>query len=86
MLQLPSYPLEKQSKIILACMALHNFIRESAMPDVDFDMCDGDENYMPTPSVSQHRGGSEHHGVEDHNMNGFRDSLADALFAMRRGV
>ncbi|WVZ65976.1 hypothetical protein U9M48_015256, partial [Paspalum notatum var. saurae] len=45
----PSYPMTKQSKIILACMALHNFIRESAMRDTDFDMCDSDENYMPMP-------------------------------------
>lgn len=26
LLDLPSYPIEKQSKIIIACMALHNFI------------------------------------------------------------
>ncbi|WVZ58991.1 hypothetical protein U9M48_009201, partial [Paspalum notatum var. saurae] len=45
--KLPSYPLAKQSKIILACMALHNFIRESALVDMDFEMCDRDENYVP---------------------------------------
>jgi hypothetical protein len=28
-------------------MALHNFIRESAMGDADFDICDTDENYIP---------------------------------------
>jgi hypothetical protein len=27
--KVPSYPLRKQTKIIVACMALHNFIRES---------------------------------------------------------
>jgi len=27
----------KQSKTILTCMALHNFIRESAMADADFE-------------------------------------------------
>jgi hypothetical protein len=30
---LPSYPMEKQTKITIACMALHNFIRDSALDD-----------------------------------------------------
>ena len=38
---------EKTIEIILTCLALHSFIRESAMTDADFDMCDCDENYMP---------------------------------------
>jgi len=33
LLQLPSYPIEKRSKIIVACMALHNFIRDNAIYD-----------------------------------------------------
>ena len=40
LLDLPSYPMPKQSQIIMACMAVHNFIRESALADTDFDMCD----------------------------------------------
>ena len=47
LLNLPSYPMPKQSQTIIACMAIHNFIRESALPDVDFDRCDHDENYVP---------------------------------------
>uniref|UniRef100_A0A0A8ZCL8 DDE Tnp4 domain-containing protein n=1 Tax=Arundo donax TaxID=35708 RepID=A0A0A8ZCL8_ARUDO len=50
LLDLPSYPMLKQSHIIHACMALHNFIRDSALSDVEFDQCDRDENYMPIPS------------------------------------
>ena len=50
LLNLPSYPMLKQSKIIHACMALHNFIRDSALSDEEFDRCDEDENYMPVPS------------------------------------
>jgi hypothetical protein len=42
----PSYPMVNQIKIILACIALYNLIRESAMTDADFEMCDNDENYM----------------------------------------
>ena len=37
LLDLPSYPMPKQSQIILACMALHNFIRDSFLGDTDFD-------------------------------------------------
>jgi hypothetical protein len=35
-LHLPSYPVEKQSKIIVACMTLHNFIRDHNLDDSDF--------------------------------------------------
>jgi hypothetical protein len=44
---LPSYPMWKQIQIIIACMAIYNFIRESAMADEDFDRCDHDEHYVP---------------------------------------
>jgi hypothetical protein len=36
----------------MACMALHNFIRDSAMADEDFDSCDQDENYVPLAETS----------------------------------
>jgi hypothetical protein len=37
LLDVPGYPIEKQKIIIIACMALHNFIRDSNLSDVDFD-------------------------------------------------
>ena len=83
--EIPSYPMPKQSKIILACMALHNFIRDSAMADEDFDRCDRDENYVPLAEASsscQRNRGSTREGEEDHNMNQFRDAIADGLFRM----
>lgn len=42
-----SFPIAKQARIIVACMAIHNFIRESKLADRDFDSCDADENYVP---------------------------------------
>jgi hypothetical protein len=42
----PSYPMEKQAKIILACMALHNFIRDSNENDDIFNICDEDEKFV----------------------------------------
>ena len=47
LLDLPSYPMPKQSKIIVACMTLRNFIRESDLAYRDFDLCDHYENYVP---------------------------------------
>jgi hypothetical protein len=43
---LPSYPMKKYAKIILACMTLHNFIRDSNENDDLFDMCDEDEDFV----------------------------------------
>jgi precorrin-4 methylase len=34
---LPSYPIHNQAQIIVGCMAFHNFIRESALYDDDFE-------------------------------------------------
>jgi hypothetical protein len=37
LLSLPLFSLRKQSKIIIACMTLHNFIKDSALHNRDFD-------------------------------------------------
>lgn len=79
---LPSYKMWKQSMIIIACMALHNFIRDSALVDDLFDMCDANEEYVPLvdeASSSQPSGV----GSEEPDMNAFRDIIANALMAMR---
>ena len=64
-------------------MAVHNFIRESALADMDFDMCDHDENYVPmaeAPCSSQGNRRRIRQGDEDQNMNQFQDWIADGLF------
>jgi hypothetical protein len=81
LLDLPSYPMLKQSKIIHACMALHNFIRDSKLADEEFARCDEDENYMPIPSTRQSDGSQL--GEEEGAMNNFRDEIANALFVRR---
>src|SRR5688572_29284847 len=81
LLKVPSYPIPKQSQIIVACMALHNFIRESHMEDEDFDRCDRDENYVPREaSTSQPPPQNTQSRNEDTNMNVFRDQIASSLY------
>jgi hypothetical protein len=41
---LPRYPVEKQSKIIVACMTLHNFIRDYDLDDSNFQSDVQDDN------------------------------------------
>jgi hypothetical protein len=84
LLDLPRYPMAKQSRIIMGCMALHNFIRESFLGDTDFELCDHDENYVPEVGESstqeQEQLAGSVQGEEDRNMNQFRDWIADGLF------
>jgi hypothetical protein len=81
LLKVPSYPPAKQARIIVACMALHNFIRESKLMDEHFDRCDRDEHYVPVEaSMSQTRTRDTGRLDEDCNMNEFRDQLANALY------
>jgi hypothetical protein len=73
--------MEKQVKIILACMALHNFIRDSHDNDDLFDMCDKDKDSVPSheDATSSH---SQLYGQEESDMNVVRDSIANGLMTM----
>jgi hypothetical protein len=76
--KIPPYAPKKQSRIIVACMALHHFMRSSGIPDKPLHRCDINENYVPrqayenqpTPEV-----------VDDASnmMSALCDSLAYAL-------
>jgi hypothetical protein len=69
----------KQSKIIYACMALHNFIQDSKMADELFGKCDEDKEYMPIPSCHRASGLGDEEGA----MNNFQDQIVNALFTRR---
>jgi hypothetical protein len=86
LLNVPSYPTKKQSKIIVACMALHNFIRDSALADRDFELVDEDENFIPMIKASIDDGdkiAQDGDAIvqEDINMNSLRDEIANELFS-----
>jgi hypothetical protein len=46
-----SFSPRTQKHIIIACFALHNFIRDSNLCDKKFERCDVDEQYS-VPSIS----------------------------------
>jgi hypothetical protein len=45
---MPNYPMWKQKMIVVATMVLHNYVREHASGDVDFERAERDEDYEPT--------------------------------------
>ena len=69
---LPSSPVNKQSKIIVACMALHNFIRECDLEDPHFE--EDVEDDSPHPTYDDDGGTGD-----DVDMNAFRDAIATAM-------
>ena len=83
---IPSYGLDTQKRIILACIALHNFIRDSQLRDKQFDRCDADENYIPKiqrqsiPLV----GDIAPSATNTYDMKARRESIATALFNATR--
>jgi hypothetical protein len=74
LLSLPSFSLNKQSKIIIACMTLHNFIRDSALHDRDFDEVGPNSLSHDVPV-----GESSSSTSDELDMSAFRDGIANAL-------
>lgn len=90
LLNMPSYPLEKQMMIIAATMCLHNYIREMDAEDKDFVKCDRNLDYVPTipsryarhlPSRNASDTSTPH--SSDRNMDKFRDDLAKSIYLSR---
>jgi hypothetical protein len=84
--QIPSYGLVTQKRIILACIALHNFIRDSNLHDKQFDLCDSDENYIPKVQRQSVTlvGDTAPSGLHTVDMDLTRDSIATSVFNARR--
>jgi hypothetical protein len=82
---IPSYGLVTLRKIILACITLHNFIRDSHLRDKQFDRCDSDENYitkMQRKAITT-PGDSALSIQHTRSMNSIRDDIASALLNAR---
>jgi hypothetical protein len=80
LLSMPRFSARKQTRKIVTCMALHSYIRESRIEDMDFQRCDGDANFNPIPNQGDPSWPNDEPLVEDANINAFRDELANALF------
>ena len=82
---MPSFPVRTQKHIILACMALHNFIRDSQLRDEEFNKCDEDEDYMPeaAQTTTPPQGDDVPEEENEVTMNTIRDRIANALFIAR---
>ena len=76
----------QRKRIILACIVLHNFIRDSQLRDKQLDRCDADENYIPKiqrqsiPLV----GDIAPSATNTYDMKARRESIATALFNATR--
>jgi hypothetical protein len=75
--------MQKQSKIIMVCMALHNFIRQSGFMDDLFNLCDEDENFDPNDEETAGTSirNNSVPGDEDEQMNQFREWIANGLMS-----
>jgi hypothetical protein len=73
-----SFPRRTQKHIIIACMVLHNFIRDNNSQDRLFDRCDVDEDYLLQQSfTSQAQGDDNPEGENENTMN--TNKIVDAL-------
>ena len=84
--RIKKYPMWKQKMIVVACMVLHNFIREHNSDNVDFARFDRDPNFMPTIpnrykrfAVPANASDTSTMEVGEHCMDTFRDELATTL-------
>jgi hypothetical protein len=78
--EIPSYAPHIQSQIIVACCALHNFIRVSGIGDRYFARCDRDENYLPAEANADQPETIPPSGSDESEvMNAFHESIALGL-------
>lgn len=74
---MPSFPYEKQVKIVVATMALHNYIRKYAHQDHDFDESDD----FQSEEISEDMEDNEHEedGMGRQEMEVLRNTIAQSL-------
>ena len=76
---IPSFPLQKQTRIIVACMTLHNFVRENDDDDEDFNHVEQSKYYTQGNDFTDDNADSNFRDDIDADMNSFRDCIAHAL-------
>jgi hypothetical protein len=79
-----NFPYNKQVKIVVVSMVLHNFIRKHAIKDAEFQPYDDDENLLPTDTLSnneeQNESSMQQSDISNENsINIERDQIANLL-------
>jgi hypothetical protein len=81
-----SFSPKRQKQVIIAYMALHNFIHHSELGDGEFDKCDDNEDYMPDnedDNAGQEVVEPYEHDIpeleNEVSMKTIRDNIANAL-------
>ena len=75
LLKMPKYLVTKQSKIIVACMALHNFIEDNSINDAHFQShIQEDGTHGPESSSSEESGSGD-----DTDMSAMCDAIATTM-------
>lgn len=86
--QMAPFPFETQRLIVVASMAIHNFIRENAIADQEFRPCEQDEDYVnndeditvtPDPVTNNMLNPSQ-----QREMNIVRDGICNAIIQHHR--
>ena len=81
--KMPNYPMWKQKMVVVACMVLHNFIREHDSEDADFAHFDRNPHFVPTILERYNKKAVTSDGSTSETnaptMDKFRDDLATAL-------
>ncbi|OMO51071.1 hypothetical protein CCACVL1_30026 [Corchorus capsularis] len=83
LLNIPSYPLTKQVKLVAATMSLHNYIRKHAIKDEEFDRCNQDPNYMPCVEGESHDS-TRDKGAQAQAPFAFNNASADNIMSITR--
>jgi hypothetical protein len=81
-----NFPYDKQVKIVVASMALYNFIKKYAIKDTEFHPYDDNEDLLSTDSIGDDKALEESNiqGSETSNQNSMnieRDHIANLFMA-----
>ena len=79
-----NFPYDKQVKIVVACMAFHNFIRKHAIKNAEFQPYDDHEDLLRIDSLSDNKAQDESSiqlsdTSNENSMNIERDQIANLL-------
>ena len=81
------YTFNTQKKLVLATMAIHNFIRRSGKNDIPFGSYDAEPDFVPEDEETEGLDRNTLHGTpqpDDYDMGVRRAAIAQAI--MRRRV